>query len=474
MKKTLSAIFVLAATAFAVSCSSDNGGSNKGDTKKTKTEFVSVTPQMGSAAEHDFAEGDVMYACNGSIGEKGVVCILRYDAASGQFKGNLQYASDDDKVNCYVKYANTPKVEVDTASRTITVDYQNQDGTLAGARQRDYAYNITATAASLTNPAQPLTLHGTSAFLNIKKAAGADAKGYRLTSAGNRIATKTSMVSEPMVFASSTVVHMNTNWGVIKDNEKISCSVNTGGDTYVAFHAHAIAEPVLECEVTLESGVNIIENVSLEGEGSQSSGDTQLRITSFDNGKTYTATATGKVSAGTFLCDAQFNAKAIVYDTENINEGKYRTARAMAVSEAESATAWCNAETLPSSASKYVTSSVMTDLRGYEVSNYFRGNADYAAINAASNYPAALQGCSAWYLPSAGEWINFWNNLGGKNKINLLLRQAGANELTGAKYWTTSLRGLTEPYAMMESDGSLSPIAQPLHSKNAVRASIIF
>lgn len=459
---------------FAVSCSNDNGGNKKGDAQKTKTAFVSVTPRMGSAAEHDFAEGDIMYACNGSIGEKGVLCVLRYDAASGQFKGNLQYVSDDDKVNCYVKYANTPKVAVDTASRTIKVDYQNQDGTLAGAMSRDYAYNITATAASLTNPSQPLTLYGTSAFLKINKAGGADAKGFRLTSAGSRMATKTSVVSKPMLFASATTAYMNTNRFVTTDNEKISCSVNTGGETYAAFHAQAIAEPVLECEVTLESGVNIIENISLEGEGAQSSGDTQLRVTAFNNGGTYTATATGKVSNGTFLCDAQFNVKAIVYDTENINEGKFHTARAMSVSEAESTTAWSNAETLPSSASKYITSSVMTDLRGYEVSTYFKGNADYAAINTAGNYPAALQGCSEWYLPSAGEWLNFWNNLGGKNKINLLLRQAGANELTGARYWTASLRGLTEPYAMIESNGSLSPIAQPLHSKNAVRASIIF
>ena len=94
----------------------------------------------------------------------------------------------------------------------------------------------------------------------------------------------------------------------------------------------------------------------------------------------------------------------------------------------------------------------MTDLRGYEVSDYFKGNAENAAVNIAATYQNSLQGCSDWYLPSVGEWMNFWNNLGGMTKINILLRQAGAAEL----------------------GGNLMPVAQPLHSKNGVRASVMF
>ena len=146
----------------------------------------------------------------------------------------------------------------------------------------------------------------------------------------------------------------------------------------------------------------------------------------------------------------------------------------MAVNEAAYNTSWSNAETLPSSASKYITSSVMTDLRGYEVSDYFKGNAENAAVNIAATYQNSLQGCYDWYLPSVGEWMNFWNNLGGMTKINILLRQAGAAELNGVKYWTASLRGLTDPYAIMENGGNLMPVAQPLHSKNGVRASVMF
>ena len=95
-------------------------------------------------------------------------------------------------------------------------------------------------------------------------------------------------------------------------------------------------------------------------------------------------------------------------------------------------------------------------------------------MNIAAKYQNSLQGCSDWYLPSVGEWMNFWNNLGGMTKINILLRQAGAAELNGVKYWTASLRGLTDPYAIMENGGNLMPVAQPLHSKNGVRASVMF
>ena len=154
---------------------------------------------------------------------------------------------------------------------------------------------------------------------------------------------------------------MNSNMFVVNEIEKISCNVNSDGDTYVAFHAQTIAKPTLECEITLENGVNIIENVDIDGSSAGSYGDAGIRTADFENGKTYTATATGKVSVGTFLCDDDFNVRAIVYDTENLNREQYGYGRAMAVNEAADNTSWSNAETLPSSASKYITSSVMTD-----------------------------------------------------------------------------------------------------------------
>ena len=474
MNKTVSVLLFIIAAIFAASCSSDNGGNDNKDKKQIKTIYVSVAPKMETPAGHDFAEGDVMYACNGSVGEKSLLSVLKYDEASGCFKGNFQYVADDDRINCYVVYANTSKVSVDTAARCITVDYQNQNGTLADAKARDYAYNRSATAANLRNSAQPLSLYNASAFLSIKKTDGVSPKAYRLASIGNRVATKESAIAAPLLFASLAKTYMNSNMFVVNEIEKISCNVNSDGDTYVAFHAQTIAKPTLECEITLENGVNIIENVDIDGSSAGSYGDAGIRTADFENGKTYTATATGKVSVGTFLCDDDFNVRAIVYDTENLNREQYGYGRAMAVNEAADNTSWSNAETLPSSASKYITSSVMTDLRGYEVSDYFKGNAENAAVNIAATYQNSLQGCSDWYLPSVGEWMNFWNNLGGMTKINILLRQAGAAELNGVKYWTASLRGLTDPYAIMENGGNLMPVAQPLHSKNGVRASVMF
>ena len=172
MNKTVSALLFIIAAIFASSCSSDNGGNDNKDKKQIKTIYVSVAPKMETPAGHDFAEGDVMYACNGSVGEKSLLSVLKYDEASGCFKGNFQYVADDDRINCYVVYANTSKVSVDTAARCITVDYQNQNGTLADAKARDYAYNRSATAANLKNSAQPLSLYNASTFLSIKKTDG--------------------------------------------------------------------------------------------------------------------------------------------------------------------------------------------------------------------------------------------------------------------------------------------------------------
>lgn len=474
MNKTVSVLIFMIAAVFAVSCSSDNGGDDNKDKNKIKTIYVSVAPKMETSAGHDFAEGDVMYACNGSVGEKGLLSVLKYDESSGCFKGNFQYVADDDKVNCYVVYANTPEVSVDTAARCIKVNYQNQNGTLADAKTRDYAYNRSATAANLKSSAQTLSLYNASAFLDIKKTDGVSPKAYRLASVGNRVATKETGVVQPKLFASSTQTYMNSNRFVVQEIEKISCNVNSDGDTYVAFHAQTIAKPTLECEITLENGVNIIENVNINGSSAGSGSYIGIRTENFENGITYPAAATGKVSVGTFLCDDDFNVMAIVYDTENLNSEQYGYGRAMAVNGAADNTPWSNAETLPSSASKYITSSVMTDLRGYEVSDYFKGNAENAAVNIAATYQKRLQGCSDWYLPSVGEWMNFWNNLGGMTNINILLRQAGAVQLNGVKYWTASLRGLTEPCVVIEDNGNLRPIAQPLHSKNGVRASVMF
>ena len=104
MNKTVSALLFIIAAIFASSCSSDNGGNDNKDKKKIKTIYVSVAPKMETPAGHDFAEGDVMYACNGSVGEKSLLSVLKYDEASGCFKGNFQYVAGDEFIigNLYI------------------------------------------------------------------------------------------------------------------------------------------------------------------------------------------------------------------------------------------------------------------------------------------------------------------------------------------------------------------------------------
>ena len=455
------------------SCSSDNG-SKKSDKTKTKTEYVSVTPMIDSDAGYDFTENDVLYVCNRSIGEKGTISMLKYDAVSRQFKGNITYSNADDRMYSFIKFAGTPKVEVDTASRKITIDYQNQNGTLTDAHSRNYAYTLAATASSYTNPQASIRFAMASAYICVKKAGNANARTYHLSSTGNRMETKASLTSYPLYFASQTEVCMYDGRYIPTDITRISCSVNPDGDTHIAFHAQPVANPVLESDITLESGVNIIENDNLQGSSTTAADENGISASTFENGKTYNVNVTGKAEAGTFLCDQQFNVKAIVYDTENVNQDGFHTARAMAVNDAGKTAAWSKRETLPGSSSEFITSSPVTDLRGYEISTYFKGNADYTAISLAANHSAPLRSCSEWYLPSVGEWNNFWNNLGGIRKINLMLRQAGAPEISSFKYWTSSLHTLTEPFVMTENSGSISPYTQPLHSQNAVRASILF
>lgn len=462
--QTFALVFVL------VSCSSEGGGSEGKTSEKTKTQYVKVTPKLSENSTHVFSAGDVMYVCNPDVGEKGAVSVLAYDEASGQFSGNLQYAETTDNVRAFVKYAGSAKVTVDTAARAVVIDYSAQNGTPRDAQSRDLAFNVSAAAADFLNASQPLRLYGASAFLRVTAASGTDVKAFRLTSAGTDVVTKTSPVVHPVVFASTERISMQNGTYFPDEVKKIAASPLAGGDTYIAFFAYSVADPVLESDVALPSGINVTQNTRLYA---GSAGEDAVYET-FESGKTYTAAVDATVKAGTFLCDAQFNVKAIVYDTDNIDCGGYRTARAMSVTDAAGTASWCTAAVLPSSASKYLTSDAASDLRGYELSEYLYGNAAYTAVNRAAASNDVLRGCSAWYLPSAGEWMKFWNNLGGLKNVNKMLKQIGVAQISGVKYWTSSLRSLTEPYAVIESSGAIAPVVQPMQSACSIRASILF
>ncbi len=475
MKNFVFTIITFALAGILGACSSDDNGNNKGDSNKTKTAFVSVSIRNNAAGNHELTAGDVLYVYNGNVGSNGVVSVLKY-TDSGKFEGNLIYSATDDALNAYIKFANTPNVAVDTAARTIKVDYANQNGKESDAAARDYGVSTAYTAKDFLNGSSAsLQFRSVSAMLRISKPTNVNAKGYRLTSYGNNLQTKAAAIENIMYFMPATSTSMKNNSTVDTKEGKIVCTTTAETGDYIAFFAQDVADPTLEVEYTTADGAYVIENIALQGETSQedSYGTTN---TTFKAGNYYNIKPTGSVSIGDFLCDASFQVKAIVYDIDNVDLGNYHTARAMSVNEcgAGETMAWSSSNVLPSSMAKYITSNVMTDTHGYELTEQYYGNAYYKALNAAVESATKLPGCSNWYLPAAGEWQNLWTNIGGKSQINKKLRQAGATEMNGIKYWTATLRSLTEPCAVMEDNGTLSTIPQPLQSKLAVRASVVF
>lgn len=458
-------------------------GSDDNDNKKKDGGDQAATVAVAIATNQTFGEGDEMYLCDAEDGSsRRAVSVLRYDAATATFKGNLSYFSKSDAVRAFVKRSGSTNVRVDTAACTITVDYRGQNGSRDDAQSRDYAYSRSTTAGQIADsPAPRITLYSVSAFARIQKpAADLNVSSYRLTSTLNTDSRKPQRDAAAYEYPNCFVAVGETSMltGAMTPRNYSSLTVTPasadGAAAYVAFYAQTIEDPMVESCVTLASGVNVITTTKLTGATeSESNGTVEA---DFVNGNTYTANITGTVEAGTFLCDPQFNAVAIVYDT-NVDQGDFHTARAMAVADAGSSVPWYSGAIIPSSASKYVTSNAYTDMNGYATSQYFHGDATYTAINRAINSASATtpsRGCSSWYLPAAGEWAAFWNNLGGAVKINKLLRRAGAKSLTDARYWTSSLSSLTEPIAIMNSGGSLATVPQPLRSQNVVRASILF
>lgn len=474
MKKTYFLAMALIA-GLTASCGSDDN-----DNKKKDTGDKAATVAVAIATNQTFGEGDEMYLCDAEDGSsRRAVSVLRYDAATATFKGNLSYFSKSDAVRAFVKRAGSANVRVDTAACTITVDYRGQNGSRDDAQSRDFSYSRSTTAGQIADSRAPqIALYSVSAFARIQKsAAELNVSSYRLTStlnADSRKAARDAAAYEyPNCFVAVGETSMLTGAMTPRDYSSLTVTPATAdGAAYVAFYAQTIEDPMVESRVTLASGVNIITTTKLVGTTESESNGTVKA--DFTNGNTYTADITGTVEAGTFLCDPQFNAVAIVYDT-NVNQGDFHTARAMAVSDAGSSVSWYSGAIIPSSASKYVTANAYADMNGYATTQYFQGDATYTAINrAAGGATAPSRGCSSWYLPAAGEWTAFWNNLGGAVKINKLLRRAGAQPLTDARYWTSSLSSLTEPIAIMNSGGSLATVPQPLRSQNAVRASILF
>lgn len=479
MKKNLILIASILLMAGTVSCSSDDGDdSNKSDDTSVKTTSVTIQVNLENPGTRTLASGDKLYVFNSATGSNGTVNVLSYDESEKVFYGNLTYISTDDKLSGFIKPASATSATVDTATRTISIDYTGQTGTMASAMQRDLYYgNAAATVGSLTaDNAQAWTFYNYTAYLKISKPDTISATSYSLYSPQNETATKSSNISSSLSVIPQVSFTMNAS-APSGDDGRITVNAATeGNDTYMAFYSQDLLDPKIEAKVTLSSGVHLIESYSVSGSSSTESSTYGGTIVDFDGGTVFSTSVSGEVKTGDFLCNAQWGVAAIIYDTKDVNVGGYTKARAIAVSDASSSstTTWTSMSVIPSSLSSYITTDAANDLGGYELDAYVNYNPSYLAIYSAANYSSTMNGCSQWYLPSAGEWKKMWDNIGGLTELNKLLEQAGCETMPAVKHWTSSLKSLTEPYVVMDNGSSLTIVPQPIGSKNYVRASIAF
>lgn len=469
------------ALAALTSCGgSDSSGDNKGGKTAGKGVEVSITPNF-AGFERTLSEGDKMYVVDS--GDADGVSVLSYDAAARAFKGRLRYAAATDELSGVVRPAYASKVAVDTAKSRITIDYSGQAGTESDARTREAFYFTRASVSSLTSAASSVRLYALTAFLRVKKAEDLSVSSYSLYSPQNSLATKSAL---PVKASSLNVVSQAVmplasplqlgSAGLLGSDGRITCSPAASGDTYIAFFAQDMLGPVVESCTTSASGVRLITSDAVTGDASTDNATYGGSIVSFTGGKEYALSVSGAARVGTFLCDAQYKARAIVFSVSSGDDAYGDGATAIAVSDAGAgaAVAWSRAAVIQGSAARYVTTNVFSDMNGRALSSYLAGNADYPAVSAAAQSATQMRGCSEWYLPSAGEWKACIDALGGRTGINRLLRQAGVSTQLGEKYWTASLKSLTEPYAVTLSGSQLSAIPQPLGSLAPVRAAVKF
>lgn len=468
------------ALAALTSCGGSDSSDDKGGKTGGKGVEVSITPSF-SGLQRTLADGDKMYVADS--GDADGVSVLTYDATARAFKGRLTYAAATDELSGVVRPAYATKVAVDTAKLRITIDYSGQAGTESDARTREAFYFTRASVSSLTAAAASVRLYALTAFLRVKKADGLSVSSYSLYSPQNSLATKSAHATKASslnvlsqaVMALASPLQLESA-GLLGSDGRITCTPAASGDSYIAFFAQDMLDPVVESRTASASGVRLITSDAVAGDASTDNATYGGTVVSFTGGKEYALSVSGAAKVGTFLCDAQYKAQAIVFSVSSGDDAYGDGATALAVSDAGAgaAVAWSRAAVVQGSAARYVTSSVFSDMNGRELSSYLAGNADYPAISAAAQSATQMRGCSEWYLPSAGEWKACVDALGGRAGINRLLRQAGVSTQLGEKYWTASLKSLTEPYAVTLSGAQLSAIPQPLGSLAPVRAAVKF
>lgn len=453
-------------------CSSDSGDDNKKNENGIRTRVVDVIPTSDEGLT--FAAGDVLYLADSKAGANGAVSVLHYDAAARCFHGMLTYLNDNDNLIAFVKFASSDKVSVDTAARVMNIDYRGQRGTVEDASRRSYAYSYSLHPSTLTVEGTPtVKLEYAGAMLRIRNAVGPQGErttsAYRLYSTLNKASKKTRATTEqtPSAIYPLTTISLFGYAHTTNETGRITVtptSESSDGYTYMAIPEGTLETPILETQVTDNStGLSYITRTTVTGDNTTGS------ATTF-SGKTYPVNPSREIAVGDFICGSSVSDPvAIVYSTT--------TSRAMSINDATGRKSWSTREILPSSLSRYVAANASTDDGGYSIAAYLgeTGGSDYPAVSAAMTaFPTPKGVSSQWYLPTGSDWNAFVQGLGGVSSVNARLREAGGDRLQEAKYWTSSVNSLTQPYLMEIRSASSAPVfyAQPLNAQNIVRPAI--
>ena len=460
-------------------CSSDSGDDNKKNENGIRTRVVDVIPTSDEGLT--FAAGDVLYLADSKAGARGAVSVLDYDASTGTFRGRLTYLNDDDNMTAFVKFASSDKVSVDTASRVMSIDYRNQSGTQEDAARRSYAYAYAVKPSTLITGKTPaIRLGKADAVLRIRREQSTsttlEIKSYSLYTPLNKAEklTRTSVTDGMQPVYPLTTVSLFGHV-VAGESGRITVSpssYSSDGYTYMAIPAGIYQTPILETRITdSEKNLNYITGTDIQG-------DDWTRISGSFSDKTYNVIAVTEIRTGDFICGSStFRPVAVVFSTEKgSGDGGY-SGKAMSVRDVTGRKSWSTRQVLPSSLSSYVTSTPANDNAGYSLAAYLgeAGGEDYPAVCAARTAFDIPQGVKGhWYLPSGADWRAFVHDLGGVSSVNDILREAGGEALQEAKYWTSSVSSMTQPYLMEIALTSVWPTyySQPLNSQNIVRPAI--
>lgn len=337
-KKILSGLGLISALMLTItSCSTeDYTTSNKTEENASglKTLQVSVKASVGSddatsrvgyttdAGAKTWETGDaIIIYDNANTANK--ASTLTYNASTGKFTGTVYYTAETDVLQAYVKDKNASSaVTFDTATGTVTVNLQNQDGTYADALRHDLLKTTTGISSLRTSAA--MTFARTMAFakFTFNKGNGVNATKVSLqaSNAASMYSTLKYNLSDGSSVSSGTIAGAP------------SATIQATGTTYLAFPAGSYTGLAVHTNYTYSSLPFL--SVHTLAAGSYN----------YQPSKYYTKTGLNvSYGIGDFLCNGSGYPIAIVFmtstGTEDTQNG-YSKGYALALQDASMSSNW--------------------------------------------------------------------------------------------------------------------------------------